>query len=444
MKRTLLAPLALLVAALPAAAQDATPKVSGLLQVWYTQMLSDNLRLDGAAKTNGNGYYDLSGNYTENTFLIRRSEIHVSGTIPNVDGLTYEFNIDPSINTSTASATNSNASYNPTILQDAYLNYKLENGFEFRIGQFKNQQTMEGYNSASTLIFAERSQLGRRFGDKRDRGFTAGWNFGDQDFGGKATLGAFNGTTDLASGKANDTNAQKDFVGRLEFNLGKTQKFGVYTLQGATDQKDNGTLLAKTFAGGAAAPAAADVYADKDKTTNLGAFYAYDDGTWHFDAEAITGKWGRRFASVTNTAPVPPATTVPAGRESLDQQYLSYYATAAYTFGAHTFALRYDFLNANKGDDWYTAYDPYTESAPGVARLVNGSPVDYTPKYREITFGYTYAFNPKVVKAANFKLNYIARSKNFLAPSTNATGILGLQTGEQGGDTVIAAFQIAF
>ncbi|HXC17440.1 MAG TPA: hypothetical protein VNV60_08380, partial [Holophagaceae bacterium] len=70
--------------------------------------------------------------------------------------------------------------------------------------------------------------------------------------------------------------------------------------------------------------------------------------------------------------------------------------------------------------------------------------VDYTPKYREITFGYTYAFNPKVVKAANFKLNYIARSKNFLAPSTNASSILGLQTGEQGGDTVIAAFQIAF
>ena len=90
MKRTLLAPLALLVAALPAAAQDATPKVSGLLQVWYTQMLSDNLRVDSLATTNGHSYYDLSGNWTENSFLIRRSEIHVSGNIPNIDGVSYE------------------------------------------------------------------------------------------------------------------------------------------------------------------------------------------------------------------------------------------------------------------------------------------------------------------------------------------------------------------
>ena len=441
MKRTLLAPLALLVAALPAAAQDATPKVSGLMQFWYTQMTSDNLRYDGVAATNGNKYYDLSSNYTENGFVLRRAEIHVSGAIPNVDGLTYEFNIDPSINTTAANATNSNATWNPTILQDAYLNYKLENGFEFRAGQTKTLQTMEGYMGASGLIFAERSQLGRRFGDKRDRGVTAGWNFGDQDFGGKATVGIFNGMSDLAAGKVNDNNAQKDFAGRLEFNVGKIQKFGFYTLQGATDQKDNGTLAAKTFAGGAAAPTAADVLDNKDKTTNMGAFYAFDNGTWHFDAEAITGKWGRRMASVTNNA-APGA----AGREALDQKFLSYYATAAWTFaGNNTLALRYDFLNANQGDDWYTAYNPYTQSAPNTTRLVNGSPVDYTPKYHEITFGYTYAFNPKVVKAANFKLNYIARSKNFLAPNTNVNNaILGLQHGEQGGDTIIAAFQIAF
>ena len=96
-------------------------------------------------------------------------------------------------------------------------------------------------------------------------------------------------------------------------------------------------------------------------------------------------------------------------------------------------------MNYNQGDDWYTDYNPYTESAPGVARLVNGSPVDYTPKYTEITAGYTYAFDPKVMKRANLKVNYIHRSKNFLAPSA----ALG-QTGEQGGDTAILAFQIAF
>lgn len=433
MKRTLLAPLALLVAAMPvvaqAPAQDGTPKVGGLLQVWYTQMLSDNLRLDSAATTNGNKYYDLSKNYTENGFVLRRAEIYVSGAVPALKGLSYFINFDPSVNTSSANPANSNAGYNPSIIQDAYLTYEMGNGFVFKLGQMKTLQTYEGTTSSAALIFAERSQMGRRFADKRDRGITAAYRFGGSDFGGTASLGVFNGMADLASGKDNDTNAQKDFVARLEFKVGAAHTFGVYTLQGSTDQKDNGTLVAKAFAG-TSAPTAAEVLADKDKTTNLGAFYAYDDGPWHFDAEAITGRWGRRFPSIGAQAGA-------AGRESLDQKFLSYYGTATYTMGAHTFALRYDFLNANKGDDWYTDYDPYTESAPGVARLVNGSPVDYTPKYREITVGYTYAFNPKVVKAANLKLNYIARSKNFLAPRAT-------QTGEEGGDTLIAAFQIAF
>ena len=415
MKRTLLASLAALLAAGTAPAQAQGVKVYGLVQVWYTQMLNSDLRTDGLAKTNGNAYYDLNGNYTENSFLIRRSEIHVGGAIPNVDGLSFEINIDPSINTGTG---------NPTILQDATLNYKAPVGLEFTLGQFHNQQTLEGMTSASVLVFAERSQLGRRFGDKRDRGLTVALPFGDQDFGGKATVGVFNGMTDATSGKTNDTNAQKDFVGRLEFHAGKEHTFGVYTLQGQTDQADKGALVAQTFAG-TSAPSAADILSDKDKTTNYGAYYDYNNGTWHFIGEMIAGNWGRRASSLGTAAGA-------AKREALDQKFMSYYATAAYTTGAHTFALRYDFLNANQGDKWYTDYNPYTESAPGVSRGV-----DYTPKYTEITAGYTYAFNPQLLKAANIKLNYIHRSKNFLAPGAT-------ETGEQGGDSFIAAFQIAF
>ncbi|MBS1767099.1 MAG: hypothetical protein JST05_06825 [Acidobacteria bacterium] len=420
MKRTFLAPLALLVAALPAAAQDATPKISGLLQVWYTQMLNDNLRVDGAAKTNGNKYYDLPSQFTENTFTIRRSEIKLSGEI--MKGVSWEVMFDPSINTSAG---------NPSILQDAAIKYTTDFGLEFKLGQFRPLQTYEAsIRPTPELIFAERAQMTRRFGDKRDRGFVAAYGFGDQDFGGKISVGAFNGMSDAISGKGNDTNAQKDFVARLEFNLGKEQQFGVYTLQGGTDLKDTpGSLVARTFAG-PNAPAAADILANKDKTTNLGAYYAYDNGTWHFDGEVMTGKLGRRLPSLG-------AVAGPAGREALGQTYLGYYATAAYTTGPNTFALRYDFMNYNQGDKWYTTYNPYTESAPGTPLLVNGAPVDYTPKYTEITAGYTYAFKPEKLKAANIKVNYILRSKNFLVPGPG-------QTGEQGGDSAIVAFQIAF
>ncbi|HTL99041.1 MAG TPA: hypothetical protein VL181_09595 [Holophagaceae bacterium] len=416
MKRTLLAPLALVMAAMPAAAQDATPKISGLLQVWYTQMMDSDLRHDSLATTNGHSYYDLSGNWTENGFLIRRSEIHVSGNVPGSEGFTYEFNIDPSINTGTS---------NPTILQDATISYKNE-GFGLTMGQFKNQRTYEGLVGSSTLIFAERSQLGRRLGDKRDRGVAASYMFGDQDFGAKLTGAVFNGMTDATSGKTNDTNAQKDFVGRLDFNVGKEQKFGFWSLQGSTDQTDKGGLKALTFAG-SNTPTSDEILDNKDKTQQYGAFYVFDDGTWHFDGEIATGKLGRLFASVNGAAGA-------AKRESLDQKFLGYYATAAYTTGANTFAVRYDLMNYNQGNHWYTAYNPYTESAPGVSR---GD--DYSPKYTEITAGYTYAFDPKVIKHANLKINYIHRSKNFLAPSA----ALG-ETGAQGGDSAVVAFQIAF
>ncbi|MDE3244591.1 MAG: hypothetical protein KGN80_00775 [Acidobacteriota bacterium] len=385
------------------AAQDA-PQVSGLLQAWYTQMLDSSLRTN--AKPAIGGYYNLRTEFQENSFNIRRTEIKVAGKI--MDGITFEVMADPSIGTGSSN-----------ILQDAVIKYTPAPGLEFRIGQFKNQQTFEGIQSSSELIFAERSQMGRVYGDVRDRGVALSYSFGDpKAFGAKLTAGAFNG-----AGKVTDANAQKDFVLRLDLNLGTEHKFGLYTLQGSTDQADKGKLTALVLAG-ASAPTAAQVLDNKDKTTNLGAYYVFQSGAWHFDAEAITGALGRRNSTLGQAAGN-------AAREHLDQKFFGAFATAAYTTGAHSFALRYDLLNYNKGDDWYTAYNPYTTNAAGPLGA------DFSPRYTEITAGYTYAFNPKKVKAANIKLNYIARSKNFLKPS-------GAQTGEQGGDTLMAAFQVAF
>lgn len=100
-------------------------------------------------------------------------------------------------------------------------------------------------------------------------------------------------------------------------------------------------------------------------------------------------------------------------------------------------SLRYDYFDFNAGDDWYTDYNPYKYSAVGVRRTVNGSVVDYTPCFTEATLGYTFVWDPKLVRRANFKLNYIWRSKNFLAPNAG-------QSGEQGGDSLVAAFQVYF
>ncbi len=379
-----------------------TIKFSGLLQAWTTQMLDNNLRLNAT----GSPYSNVSGNFKENTIALRRAEIKLSGDIvPNVS---WELMIDPSISTSAS---------NPSILQDLALIYKPVGGLEVRVGQFKGYQTLEGMTSSADLMFAERSMMGVRFGDKRDRGIIGSYGFGDpKGFRSKLSAGFFNGNTQFAAGKSNDLNAAKDLVLRLEFWGGSAHNFGLYTLQGSTDVKDSSAV---SLSFGASGPSAAEVKANKDKTSDLGAFYAYRGGGWRLEAEYITGLVGRLFPSLGTAAGT-------AKRQHLDQKFMSTVLSGSYTTGKHTFGARYDLMNWNAGDDWYTATSPYKTAT-----------ADFTPKFTEITAGYAYAFNPAKYKAANIKLNYINRSKNFLSPRAG-------QTGEQGGDSLVISFQVAY
>lgn len=396
-----------LVAAAPAAAQ--APKISGLAQVWYTQMLDNNLRLNSAS-TAPNKYYNLRSEFTENGFAIRRVELKFSGKI--TDEVEYEAMVDPTISSG-------------SILQDAAIKYKTPFGAEIKVGQFKSLQTLEGLTSSSELLFVERSQMGRTIGDDRQRGGVVSFGFGDpKEFNAKLHVGVFNG-----SGKANDANAQKDYVARLDMGYGKLHTFGLYTLQGGSDVKDV-TGLGIAANPGAPWPSREEIYDNKDKTSNVGAYYQFRTADWYASAEVVTGLLGRRFPTLAASSPS-------VKREHLDQKYLGYVATLGYTFGPHTLLARYDHMNYNAGDDWYTDWNPYTHTAVGVRRLVNGSEVDYSPEFTEVSFGYLYAFKPDVVKAANIKVNYVARSKNFLAPRAD-------QSGEQGGDTLSVAFQVSF
>jgi hypothetical protein len=395
MRRSL--PTAICLALTGGLLQAQAPTLSGLVQVWYSQMLDHNLRLNDTVK-----YFNgARAEFKENGFSIRRTEIKLAGKVS--DEVSWEVMIDPTIS---PSSTNS-------ILQDAAIVWKPSKQFEVKIGQFKNLQTLEGVASSSELQFIDRSQMANAFGDVRDRGAVASYLFGDpKGLSGKASVAFFNG-----AGKSNDANAQKDFVGRLEFGFGKEQKFGFYTLQGSTDQADKGALAAKTFAG-TGAPTASEVLDNKDKTNQFGAFYQFQNASWYFAGEAITGLLGRRAGSV--------GTAGAAGREHLDQKFMGLVLTGAYTTGAHTLHLRYDTLDWNQGDKFYGATNPYKTAS-----------ADYTPNFTLIVLGYTYAFNPAKVKAANLKVNYISRSKNYLKPRAG-------QTGEQGGDTLLAQFQVAF
>jgi hypothetical protein len=422
MKISRLAGVAALLAAGFAQAQEV--KLNAIVEEWYVQMLDSNLRLNSApTAAQGGGYLtapSLDTVWKENQFSHRRTEIYLNGKM--TDKLTWGVMFDPN---------NSTSSVGNNILNDAWVNYQFTPRFSLKGGQFKPLQTWEASMVGTAgFMFYQRSLGSRLVGDRRDRGVVATMGFGDaKGFNGKFNLGIFNGTSDDGSaGKNADSNAQKDVAARLEMGYGSDHKFGAYYRDGVTSVKDVNLVAGTTTAWGPSAPSATQIKDNKDRTTNMGAYYVYETSKWQASAEVITGLLGRRNPTVF-------AAATAVGRQHLDQKYMAYTFSGVYKMGNHQITARYDFLNYNSGDDWYTATNPYVYSytpAGGTA-----STVDVSPKFTEMIVGYNYVFNPAKFSFAKFKLNYIHRSDNFLLP------IAG-QSGEQGGNSVVASIMVGF
>ncbi|HEY6008671.1 MAG TPA: porin [Geothrix sp.] len=420
MKITRLAGVAALLAAGVTQAQAQDVKLTGvLIEFWQTQMLDSNLRNNATATAGASKYYGLDSRFQENNFAVKRAEIYLNGKI--TDDVSWNLMFDPNNSNTTAVPNN--------VLHDAVITWNIGSGFSVKAGQFKMPTTYEATMVAATnILFFERNQINRVFGDKRDRGVWGIYSWGDaKGWNGKINLAVSNGTTDDGSGGKNNENtvagsgnAQKDWTTRLEFAYGPEHKFGAYYREGVTNLKDSTFNNASAWVT-AGYVSAAQIRDNKDKTTLMGAYYAFDNATWHASAEFATGLLGRRFPTLFAAA-----TTNPL-REHLDQKFQGIAVDGAYKMGRHWFTARYDMMNYNSGDDWYTATSPYTPAAGG----------DYSPKYTEVTVGYNFLFNPAKYSAGKLKLDYVHRSKNFLAPRAG-------QTGEQGGDSLVASLMIGF
>jgi hypothetical protein len=438
--------LALLAAgAATLSAQDV--KVNVLTEFWATEMMDNSLRLNGAEKATASAYYDgmSTARFNENTFAVKRAEVYLNYKISDEWSAMVMF--DP--NNSTATVSNN-------VMQDFVITWNPGYGFQLRAGQFKMPTTYEAtIVAAKDIYFFDRNQLNRVFGDKRDRGIAASYAYGRPDaFQGKVNFAISNGTTDDGStGKNNDSNAQKDYTFRFEGGWGAAHRFGFYYRTGETNLKDSTMVTGMTNTGTATAPVltlpaawtAAGVTAqqikdNKDKTTLEGVYYAFDNDTWHADFEYATGLLGRRFPTLfastgtwalNATTGVSSFTATPMGREYLDQKFEGYALTGVYKMGHHQITARYDMLNYNSGDNWYTAANPYKPTTGATA----GS--DFSPKYTETTVGYNYVFIPTKYSLGKLKVDYIMRSKNFLTP-------LAGQTGAKGGDSLVASVMLAF
>lgn len=158
-----------------------TMKVNGLLQGW--------------------AYWDGDDH---DRFRVRRTEVKFSGDVLGDERFLYTLMVDPSQVTEDASSTRK------SILQDFYvtlaqLPYLPHHAAQ--LGQFKLPSEEEGNRSSSKLDFAERSYIGRTFGDKRDIGamLTGAWPLVDYAFG------VFNG----AGQNLSDTDDQKDLAAKV-------------------------------------------------------------------------------------------------------------------------------------------------------------------------------------------------------------------------------------
>jgi len=409
-------------------AQDV--KVNILTEFWYTQMMDNTLRNNAAIKPVASAYYEglSAGRFAENSFNMKRAEIYLNYKIS--DEWAGYIMFDPSLtNTSAAAATATTAS--GSALQDWVITWtpKAIPGFFAKGGQFKMPTTYEStILSARDIYFFDRSQMSRIIGERRDRGAMFGYTYGDpKGFKGTFSAAVSNGTTDDGtSGKTNvDQNASKDYTVRYDGSFGPAHRFGVYARTGLTNLKYLTTASATIPANWTAAGVTqADLRNNQDKTTANGFFYAYNRSNFHFDLEYSTGLVGRRFP-VNFTAAAAP------GREHLDQKFEGYAITGVYIMGQHQVAVRYDMMNYNSGNDWYGSVNPYAPTTGAYA----GS--DTAPKYTETTVGYNYNFVPNKYTYGKVKVDYIMRSKNFLAPNPGSTSIVG-------GNSVVLSVQVGY
>jgi hypothetical protein len=187
-------------------------KFGALLQVWY--IFDDS--------TVGTGTSWLGNDPGQNTFRIRRAELKASGKFSPDWG--FEVMIDPAKNLNLSSGQDGK------ILQDLAISYLGFKGQEIAIGQRKIALTWEGLRSSSELDFAERAQIARRFGDRRQIGL-----FYKGEIGRKVVLygNLTNGTTTNTNANSNDTllsGARVDWKPVPGLLLGATGAYGQLTI----------------------------------------------------------------------------------------------------------------------------------------------------------------------------------------------------------------------
>ncbi len=241
---------------------------------------------------------------------------------------------------------------NPIIL-DAFMNFKLSPGFQFKVGQFAAPGAISGaLTSSAALDLVERSPISQLWGGYSGLyGYRA---FGAQvhgDLAGGKIYYAFMlanpKTTTLFTPTIKSPGYSHDksgimFWGRLEGKFIKGLRLGVF--YGGGEETETEYVR-----------------------NSYGGFLIYKNNAFRVKTEYIAGEYG------------------PSGIET---KYSGLYGQATYKFGKFEPALRYGVFQPNDGD----------ADSNGVEQ------------YSDITLGINYYYN----KSVKFQVNYVIRSESMV------------------------------
>ena len=272
--------------------------ISGLLQVWYSQIDNDS---HGLFRDPANDINDTNDALDNDSFRIRRTELKFTIDIhPNVRGVIMaDFAREASsftpasANTGTAKkGLNGNVANVqggvgavPRMLQDAFITYhsKLPH-HEIQIGQFKPPFGEEGIRSSGALDFVERSFIGQ-VGDARDQGITVKGSWWDKRI--EYVVGAFNGAANYhlngQQQNRNDDNDAKDVAFRFMIKPLKSECYGDLEIGGAYGAGVHGESANR------------NPVADPVRGLNRNEVNAQRYGAWmsYFPAGPVRGFWMR-------------------------------------------------------------------------------------------------------------------------------------------------------
>ena len=248
--------------------EKATPTVSSGKDGFWLRS-ADNayqIRIGGVVQADSRWYQDLSvpPGGTTNSFVMRKVRPVLEGTVFDYIG----FRLMPDFGSGT------------TVLQDAYVELRLDKAFNVRAGKYKPPIGLERLEQDSENEFVERG-LPSNLVPNRDTGIQIGGSVLSDAL--SYQIGVFNGVTDDSTTDG-DTNDQKDVVGRVFAEpfrngdsglrgLGIGIAYGTGVQQGTTGSsnlasyKTVGQLNFFTFNNGA--------FADGERTKLSPQFYYY-------------------------------------------------------------------------------------------------------------------------------------------------------------------------